>query len=166
MREVPADDVEIAEAAEADAGEVLTVQRAAYVSEAQLYGTVAFSALTESLAEVRAAIRTGRVLVARLGPRVIGAVRGVRDGQDCEVTRLVVAPDMRQRGIGAALIDAVERTADDAVRRFWLHTGDRSVGNLRLYQKAGYAITHSREVSPTLSLVYLEKLRPEPVARR
>jgi len=150
-------EIEIVAATEVDAGEILTVQRAAYVSEAQLYGTPTFSALTETLDSVRAAIETGLVLVARLGPRIVGAVRGICDGRYCEVTRLVVAPDMQQRGIGAALIDAVERAAPAEVRRFHLHTGDRSAANLRLYRKAGYTISHSRQVSPSLSLVYLEK---------
>jgi ribosomal protein S18 acetylase RimI-like enzyme len=150
--------VEIVKAGVADAGEILTVQRAAYVTEAQLYGTPSFSALSEPLDGVRAAIEAEQVLVARLGTRVVGAVRGVCDGRDCEVTRLVVAPDMRRRGIGAELIDAVERTAPAEIRRFWLHTGDRSAANLRLYQKAGYTVTHTRQVSDSLSLVYLEKL--------
>jgi ribosomal protein S18 acetylase RimI-like enzyme len=150
--------VEIVEASGDDAGEILTVQRAAYVTEAQLYGSTGFSALSEPLDGVRAAIEAGQVLVAKEGTRVVGAVRGVRDGEDCEVTRLVVAPDMRHRGIGAALIDAVERTAPAEVRRFWLHTGDRSAANLRLYRKAGYTVTHERPVSDSLSLVYLEKV--------
>lgn len=162
MTAVRASGVAIIQATDADAGEILTVQRAAYVSEAQLYGNPTLSALTETLNEVRAAIAAGGVLVARLESRVVGAVRGVRDGEDCEIARLVVAPDMQQRGIGAALIDAVERSAVDDVRRFRLHTGDRSEANLRLYQKVGYEVTHSRRVAPTLSLVYLQKLVDRP----
>ncbi len=142
----------------ADAGEILTVQRAAYVSEARLYGNTGFSALVESLDEVRAAVEGGGVLVATMGTRIVGAVRGVRDGQDCEVTRLVVAPDMQRRGIARALIEAVERAHAAQVRRFWLHTGERSEANLRLYEKAGYSRYRTRPVSAELSLVYLEKL--------
>lgn len=149
---------DIRQAEPADAGEILTVQRAAYVSEAQLYDNPSFSALTESLEEVRAAVEDGGVLVATMGTRIVGAVRGVPVGQDCEITRLVVAPDMRRRGIARTLIEAVERTHAAHVRRFWLHTGDRSEANLRLYEKAGYSRYHTRPVSPELSLVYLEKL--------
>jgi GNAT superfamily N-acetyltransferase len=153
-------DAVIARADVVDAGEILTVQRAAYVSEAQLYGTPRFSALTETLEEMRAAIETGGVLAARLGTRIVGAVRAVRDGRSCEVARLVVAPDMRRQGIGGALISAVEADLAGEVDRFWLFTGDRSTANMRLYAKSGYEVTHSRQVAPELALVYLEKRVP------
>ncbi|TCO49884.1 GNAT family N-acetyltransferase [Actinocrispum wychmicini] len=155
MRREPEHHIRVAEPA--DAGEILTVQRAAYVSEAQLYGNPGFSALTESLDEVRAAVESGSVLVATMGARIVGAVRGIRDGQDCEVARLVVAPDMQRRGIAFDLIAAVERAHAAHVRRFRMHTGERSEANLRLYQRAGYVPYRTHAVSPTLSLVYLEK---------
>ena len=68
--------VEITVAVAADAGEVMTVQRAAYVSEAQLYDNMHFSALSEPLESVLKAIADEIVLVARLGKRLVGAVRG------------------------------------------------------------------------------------------
>jgi GNAT superfamily N-acetyltransferase len=146
-----------AEAHVADAGEILTVQRAAYVSEALLYNTVSFSAFAETLDEIGAAIGDGGVFVARLGPRVVGAVRGVLDGRDCEVARLVVAPDMQRRGIGARLVEIVEQAFAPEADRFWLSTGTRSEGNIRLYEKAGYVAYRTRPVSDTVTVVYLEK---------
>ncbi|CAM03453.1 acetyltransferase (GNAT) family protein [Saccharopolyspora erythraea NRRL 2338] len=140
-----------------DAGEVMTVQRAAYVSEAQLYDNPHFSALREPIEEIREAIAAGEVLVAKAGTRIVGAVRGTRQGEECHVGRLVVAPDMRGRGIGAALLRAVEARNRPEVRRFVLFTGDRSVANIRLYLKAGYLETDRRVVAETLSLVYLAK---------
>ena len=68
--------VTVEAARDEDAGEVLTVQRAAYVSEAQLYDNPHLSALTETLAGVRKAIADEVVLAARLGTRIVGAVRG------------------------------------------------------------------------------------------
>jgi hypothetical protein len=55
-----------------DAGEIMTVQRAAYVSEAQLYDNPHLSALSEPVESVRTAIESEVVLVARLGPRIVG----------------------------------------------------------------------------------------------
>jgi ribosomal protein S18 acetylase RimI-like enzyme len=141
----------------ADAGEIMTVQRAAYVSEAQLYDNPHFSALSEPLESVRSAISSDVVLVAREGTRIVGAVRGRVDGDVCHVERLVVAPDMQGRGIGRALLLAVEEAAP--VRRFVLHTGDRSAANLALYRKVGYEQFHEERVADTLSLIHLEKLR-------
>jgi GNAT superfamily N-acetyltransferase len=138
------------------AGEVLTVQRAAYVSEAQAYDNPHLSALTETLADVAAAIEAGQVLVALAGQRVVGAVRGVRDGAVCQVTRLVVAPDQQGRGLGGALVRAVE-AANPTAARFALHTGERSAANLALYAKLGYAEVRREQVADTLALVHLEK---------
>lgn len=146
-----------------DAGEILTVQRAAYVSEALLYDNPRFSALTETLDDVRAAVDADQVLVARVGSseasagstRIVGAVRGEVIGDECRVGRLVVAPDQQGRGIGRALLAAVE--VRFTVQRFVLHTGDRSAANLRLYERAGYARSRVEPIGDALSLVYLEK---------
>jgi len=151
--------VNIAVAAEADAGEVLTVQRAAYVSEAQLYDNPHLSALTESLADVRKALSEEIVLVARLGTRIVGAVRGRVDGAVCHVGRLVVAPDMQGMGLGRRLLLAIEERVPSSVRRFALFTGGRSESNLGLYRKLGYEPVREERVAPTLTLVHLEKPR-------
>jgi GNAT superfamily N-acetyltransferase len=145
----------IARAVPSDAGEIMTVQRAAYVSEALLYDNTHFSALSEPLDSVRTAIETEVVLVARLGPRIVGAVRGRVDGEVCHVERLVVAPDQQGQGIGRRLLLAVEEHVP--THRFALHTGDRSAANLALYRKAGYKQTREERVADTLSLIHMEK---------
>ena len=121
----------------ADAGELLTVQRAAYVSEARLYRYFDLPPLIEPLDEVRAAIAAVTVLVALAGTRIVGGVRGRLDGETCHVGRLAVAPDLQGNGIGTALLRAIEESFP-AVPRFELFTGGRSEPNLRLYRRAGY----------------------------
>lgn len=148
--------VTIGPATVADSGEIMTVQRAAYVSEAQLYDNPGFSALTETLDEVHAAVAAGGVLIAKLGSRIVGAVRGELVGAECHVGRLVVAPDLQRRGIGARLLLAIEEAFAGA-REFVLFTGDRSVANLRLYERVGYTRSRVEPVAGTLSLVYLVK---------
>lgn len=86
------------------------------------------------------------MLVALDDHRIVGAVRGVPDGDVCHVTRLVVAPDMQ----GEA--------ANSAAARFALHTGERSANNLGLYRKVGYTEVRREQVAETLALVHLEKL--------
>jgi ribosomal protein S18 acetylase RimI-like enzyme len=147
----------ITPAEEQDAGEIMTVQRAAYVSEARLYDNTRLSALSEPVEEILKAVVAGEVLVAKMDSRIVGAVRGVRKEDECHVGRLVVAPDMQGRGIGAALLRAVEEHGIKGVRRFVLHTGHRSQANIGLYRKVGYTETHREVVTETLSLVYLAK---------
>jgi ribosomal protein S18 acetylase RimI-like enzyme len=127
------------------------------VSEALLYDNTRLSALSEPMEEIRKSVAAGEVLVAKMGSRIVGAVRGVRRDDECHVGRLVVAPDMQGRGIGAALLRAVEQHGGKGVRRFVLHTGHRSQANINLYRKIGYTETHREFVAETLSLVHMAK---------
>ena len=63
-----------------DAGEVLTLQRAAFVSEALIYDSVHMPPLTQTLEEVEAELRENLGCVALVGTRIVGAARAVRDG--------------------------------------------------------------------------------------
>lgn len=146
----------IVPATAADSGEIMTVQRAAYVSEALLYDNTKFTAFTETLDEIHAVVAAGGVLIAKLGSRIVGAVRGGLVGDECRVGRLVVAPDQQRRGIGGRLLLAIEEKFAGA-REFVLSTGDRSAANLRLYERAGYTRSRVVPVAETLSLVYLVK---------
>jgi arsenate reductase (thioredoxin) len=56
-------------------------------------------------------------LVAREDPRVVGAVGFERYGDIALLRSLVVLPDFRDRGIGDALVDAIERLAERAGMR-------------------------------------------------
>ena len=143
-----------------DAGEVLTVQRAAYLSEAAIYQHFGLPPLTETLAGIRAAIAALTVLKAVAGTRIVGAVRGRVEGDTCYVGRLAVAPDLQGQGIGTALLRAIEDRFP-AVPRFELFTGARSEANLRLYRRLGYVDLEPRPGDhPDLS--YLAKVHTGP----
>ncbi|WP_310741751.1 MULTISPECIES: GNAT family N-acetyltransferase [unclassified Microbispora] len=151
--------VEITRALPEDAGEILTLQRAAYVTEAQLYGDPFIGPLVESLDQVRTVIGTAVVLKATDGGRVVGAVRGKISGSTCLVGRLVVAPDRQGQGIGTALLAAMHEAVPEAAA-FDLFTGHLSEGNLRLYRRLGYRETQRERVQDHLTLVHLRR-RPE-----
>lgn len=141
------------------AGEVLTVQRAAYVTEAQRYRAPDIPPLVETLEELRADLVAPGVVAraAWLGPRLVGSVRGRVDGAAMEVARLTVAPDLQGRGLGRALLAAVHAAAPPGVEVLWLVTGARSDDNLRLYAAAGYRPA-GRVVDPAgVELVRLER---------
>jgi len=138
------------------AGEVFTVQRAAYVTEAQRYDNPHLSGLAETLDDIRMAIEKRQVLIALTGHRIVGSVRGVVDGDLCHVIRLVVAPDMQGCGLGKALITAAE-DANPLAARFALYTGEHSTSVLGLYKKLGYAEVGQEQIADTLALIRLEK---------
>jgi GNAT superfamily N-acetyltransferase len=148
--------VDIERAESEDAGELLTLQRAAYVTEAQLYGDPFIAPLVESLDQVRTFVETGVVLKAVDGGRIVGAVRGRMCGSTCLVGRLVVAPDRQGRGVGGALLAALHEALPEATA-FDLFTGHLSGGNLRLYRRLGYRETHRERVQDHLTLVHLRR---------
>jgi GNAT superfamily N-acetyltransferase len=144
-------------ATQADAGEILTLQRAAYVAEAQLYGEPFLPPLTETLEEVAAAIAAATVLKAVDGGRMIATGRARPDGATLHLGRFAVAPDRQGQGLGSRLIAALEATAGPDIERFELFTGFKSDLNLRLYKRLGYT-EHRRVAGATgVELIYLGK---------
>ena len=142
------------------AGEALTVQRAAYVTEAQHYHAPRIPPLVETLDELRADLASGVLAFGAWdGARLAGSVRGRVDGDRMEVARFSVAPDLQGRGIGRALLAAVEAAAPAGVRTFWLITGVDSADNLRLYRTAGYEVVGETTDAAGVTLAVLEKPR-------
>jgi len=152
----PAPPIRLGPLPSAAAGELLTLQRAAYVTEAQLYDDVRLPALVQTLDQLTDELAAGACLAAFAGTRLVGAVRTrERDGV-LHVGRLTVAPDLQGCGIGTRLLFAAEEGA--RVPRATLFTGSRSVANLRLYRRHGYVESSRETLRPGLELVHLVKV--------
>jgi GNAT superfamily N-acetyltransferase len=134
-----------------DAGEVLTVQRAAFLAEAQLYATTNIPPLLESFDEVREQIGATYSLGAFRASRLVGAIRLTVDGPVGWVSRVAVAPDQQGRGIASALLRAVEQNAPSNVREFRLLAGFKSEANRAMYERRGY-----REIARTVDFADIE----------
>ncbi len=141
----------------ADAGELLTLQRAAYVTEGQLYDDVQLPALTQSLAGLHEELASGSAWKALRVHRIVGAVRTRLDTGTLHIGRLTVAPDQQRQGIGSALLLHVEAAAGADVTRLALFTGHLSEANLRLYERHGYTRVRDEVLRPGVTLVHLEK---------
>lgn len=155
-----------------DAGEVLTLQRAAYVSEAQAHGDLQLPPLTQSLDQLVDELAQPSVTATGLrdvDERLVAAVRvRVRPGDPgvADLGRLVVAPDVQGRGLGSRLLRAAEDRLPSQVGSLQLFTGERSAGNLRLYNRFGYRETHRTPTPGGYALVHLTKeiaRTPKPV---
>ena len=151
-------DVRIRDVREDDAGELLTLQRAAFVSEAQVYVSADMPPLTQTLEEVGWELQENLGCVAHVGSRMVGAVRARRDGALLLVGRLAIAPDMQGHGIGSRLLEAVEERGREAgAREAELFTGSLSVANIRLYERHGYTDTQRVEEGDGIEQVFMRK---------
>ena len=122
-----------------DAGEVLTLQRAAFVQVALIYDAVDMPPLTQTLDEVRAELEDNLGCVALDGERIVGCVRARVDGDLLLIGRIAIAPDQQGSGLGTALLSAVEeRGLEAGATTAELFTGSLSEANLRLYEREGY----------------------------
>lgn len=149
------DELQLRPMVAADAGEVLTVQRAAFLLEAQLYGDPFLPPLVETVEQIAHLDADRRGFVAVVEGRIVGSVRVRVDGRRLHLGRLAVAPDQQGRGIGAALLAVAETAAPaDEVRLF---TGHLSAGNLRLYERAGYVEDGREQFNEQVCLVHLRK---------
>jgi len=127
-----------------DVGEVLTLQRAAYVTEAQAHGDLALPPLVQSRAELAAELTHPRVLALGLreGARLVAAVRVRIEDEAAELGRLVVAPDRQGQGLGSRLLRQAEVQVPECVQLMRLFTGEHSLANQRLYKRHGYTEDH------------------------
>jgi putative acetyltransferase len=99
-------------------------------------GATHFQLAAEEVADGR-----GAFLVAYLDSRAVacGALRTIEPGLG-EIKRMFVRPTARGRGIGRAVLDALEAEARQlGLRRLVLETGSRQAEALALYQRAGYS---------------------------
>lgn len=138
-----------------DAGEVLTVQRAAFVSEAQIYGDPLQSPLVQTLAELEAELHDAGGFVAMKGQRIVGAIRTREQGDLLLIGRIAIAPDVQGEGIGRRLLAAAEESSSCAEAE--LFTGSRSEANLRLYESCGYSESTRIDNGDGTAQIFLRK---------
>ena len=137
----PRSELSLAIADETDVPELLVLQRCCWISEALANDTLDLAPLHESLQDVRSWANTWRVWCVRRHGRLVAAVRARADGTVWHIGRLMVAPDLAGQGIGRWLLDHAEAQAPAGTTECALFTGSRSLRNIALYQRAGYAIT-------------------------
>ena len=146
----------IGPAAPDDATTILDIQRRAFAQEARLSGNQEIPPLTEALDAIVEHIHRQTVLIARHGTHIIGSVRGIVAGSVCTVRGLSIEPAHQGRGIGSALLHAIE-IAHPHVTHFELTTNTVMEGNIRFYERHGYEITELKRYSDSITLAQMRK---------
>jgi PPOX class probable F420-dependent enzyme len=157
-------DVRVERASSADAGAVLGSMQRAF---AQYRGVLQppSSALDETLQDVQAAMARGGAFVARERGSVVGSARyQLREGYTY-AERVAVDPGARGRGVGAALMRAIEAAAR-AAGHTEVRIGVRASlpENLRFYEELGYRTreSHPHSRGPDFDMTLSKRLGPGP----
>ncbi|MFX3634786.1 MAG: GNAT family N-acetyltransferase [Candidatus Pristimantibacillus sp.] len=146
----------IEKATVADASEILALQKIAYISEAEIYNDYSIEPLIQTLESIEQLFKNHMILKAVTDNKIIGSVRAHVDNNISFIGKLMVHPEYRGLGIGKDLMNEIEKMS--LTTRYELFTGNKSVNNIRLYEKIGYRIFKTKEINESLSLVFMEKM--------
>jgi ech hydrogenase subunit C len=141
-----------------DIPEILALQKIAYRSEAELYGDDSVPALGQTMEQIRADFDRMIFLKAVVNGKIIGSIRGHRDGDVAYLSRVMVHHYFQGKGLATRMIHQIEREFGD-VRAYEVFTGHKSQRNLHLYGKLGYKRVRVEPFTPTAQWVYLQKER-------
>ena len=160
MKTPPINHLRIVRATVADAEEILVLQKLAYQSEAELYGNFDIPPLKQTVEELRDQFKDHVILKAVHEDKIIGTVRAYEENGTCFIGRLAVHPALQNRGVGTALLKAIE--GHFAPKHFELFTGAKSGKNLSLYKKLGYAVCKTgKHGCGDIEVFFLEKVGKE-----
>jgi ribosomal protein S18 acetylase RimI-like enzyme len=148
--------MEVEKATISDAEEILSLQKLAYQSEAEIYNDFNIPPLVQTLEEIKKDFGIQFLLKAVMDEKIIASVRAFIKEGTCYIGRLIVHPDFQNQGIGTKLMYEIEKIFSTC-QRFELFTGARSERNLYLYQKLGYKIFKTAKVTDQTTIVYLER---------
>ncbi len=153
------DELDIRPVADEEAGELLTLRRAAFVTEAQLIGDPNIPPLTQTLDELRADLARPDVVTlgAWAGPRLVASIRVLTEGTRATLGRFAVAPDVQGRGLGTRLLDEIVAHLPEGTSEVWIFTSRDSLQNIAMYQRRGYEYQHD-QTAGDLTYAYLRKL--------
>ena len=151
-------DAKIEIASASDLAQILTLQKLAYLSEAELYGDYSLPPLKQSYEEIKKDFRKQLFLKAVNDGNLVGSVRAFEKEGICYIGRLIVDPKYQNKGLGSQLLQTIEASFPRSTR-YELFTGNKSMKNLYLYKKLGYEIFRQHKVSDSLTLIFLRKDR-------
>jgi ech hydrogenase subunit C len=143
----------------ADLPEILALQKVAYQSEAEIYGDESLPALQQTLPELEHDFSQSVFLKAVVNGKIIGSVRGYAVDHSAYISRVIVHPYFRGRGLAGRLVHDIE-LAFPRARRYEAFTGHKSKRNIAAFSKVGYQVFKTVPFTPMITWVYLQKDRP------
>ncbi len=138
-------EIEITAAREEDLGEILDLQKRAFVTEVLAHGNHDIEPLKQTYEDILADFATHKFLKAvrggsgGSGGKIVGSVKYRAFDDRVWLGKLIVDIECRGRGLGRRLLAAVE-ALNPGAGKFQLFTAASSSHNIRLYESAGYRV--------------------------
>ncbi|HEX2959212.1 MAG TPA: NADH-quinone oxidoreductase subunit NuoB [Chitinispirillaceae bacterium] len=140
----------------ADAPELLSIQKLAFQSEAEIYNDFSLSPLQQTLGEIQSDFQNRTFFKAVMNNTIVGSVRARMEGATCHIGRLAVNPVYQNLGIGKKLLSSVESHFNSA-EKYQVYTSHNSKRNIFLFQRQGYKWFKKEPVSPARERIYFQK---------
>ena len=150
-------DISIKQANLSDAEEILALQKLVFKNETKAYEHCAIPPLTETLEKIKYELSYKTFLKAVDGEKIIGSIRGHKDGDTCHMEKLFVHPTLQGHGIGTQLFKEMEKYFIDKVARIQISTDNDNHRNVSLYQAFGYKSYKIDKIADGAEFVYMEK---------
>jgi ribosomal protein S18 acetylase RimI-like enzyme len=119
-----------------DAAEILSLQKIAYISEAEIYENHDIEPLKQNLEDIEKAFESNIFLKIVENENIIGSVKATKKNGICYIGKLMVHPNHQNKGIGKKLMQEIESLFPNT--DFELFTGSKSYKNISFYEKLGY----------------------------
>jgi GNAT superfamily N-acetyltransferase len=139
--------VRVTVAAPGDYAEIAAVNEAAYAEYRAVLGDGVWAPMRANITAVAEAAESAVLLAARGSNGVLGSVLYYPPGTSlpplppeyASVRTLAVSPQARERGVGAALMEAcIARARADGAPALWLYTTDLMRSAIALYERLGF----------------------------
>ena len=122
-------------AGEQDFASILEIQRLAFAEYEGTYQTSGWT--TETMEDLQRDAREKKILVAEWDGTMAGSVRFWTVGGVCVIRLLSVRPNFQRRGIGKALVQAIEARVTEA-HKLYVCTMLRTTRNVTMFLNLGY----------------------------
>lgn len=148
----------IAKVVKEDLPVILDIQRKAFSEVERKFNLKSMPQIEQTLKSLNDELNNYVILKACIADLIVGSVRAYDENDTCYISKLIVLPENQNKGIGKALMNAIESHFENVVKRYELYTGVRDSRNLYLYSQLGYKPYKTEKYNDLISYVYMEKI--------
>lgn len=144
-------------ASEQDLDHILQLQKRAFHGQALIYNDFNLPSLKQTIDDLKKEFKLKTIYKVELDGKIIASVRCFIKDHTLYIEKLIVDPDLQNRGIGTDIMHEIERRYSAFVNRYALSTGHKSARNLHLYKKLGYKEMSQEPLNDNCNLIVMGK---------